>query len=195
MRAGLAGLMVVALVLAGGQGVLAQERPQNVHKFHDRLEWMTMWKLMEALDLDKPTADKVYEIRRKFLGKKKELVKEIRSEIGSLRQMLQDKSGNVTDEKLAQQIQSIRNKRKQLDALMDEQFAELSKILTVRQQAKLVVFIKDFREEIRGMFRRHKTGGSFPHEREFVPPSPGSPAPPTPNNGPLQPLDGQAPAR
>ncbi len=99
MRAVLTGLMVVALVFAGGQGVFAQERPKNLHKFHDRLEWMTMWKLMETLDLDKPTADKVYEIRRKFLGQRKELVKEIGAEIESLRQLLQDKSGKVTDEK------------------------------------------------------------------------------------------------
>jgi hypothetical protein len=195
MRAVLTGLMIAALVLAGAQGVYAQERPKNLHKFHDRLEWMTMWKLMEALDLDKPTADKVYEIRRKFLGQRKELVREIGAEIQSLRQLLQDKSGNVTDQMLAQKIQTIRQDRKKLDALMDEQFAEVSKILTVRQQAKLVVFIKDFREEIRSMFRRPKPADSPPVEGGFGPPPlPNSPPPLAPGTAPGKPLGGRPPA-
>ncbi len=187
MRAVLTGVMVVVLALAGAQGLFAQEQPKNLQKFHDRLEWMTMWNLMEALDLDKPTADKVYQIRRKFLGQKKELVKGIRAEIDLLREQLQDKTGKVTDETLAQEIKSVRDKRKKLDALMDEQFAELSKVLTVRQQAKLVVFIRDFRKEIRSMFRRLRPGGPHLDERGFGPlPAPGSPPPLPPSSGPDQ---------
>jgi hypothetical protein len=167
MRTVLTGLLVAGLVIAGGQGALAQEHPSEHAKYRDRVEWMTMWKLMEALDLDKSTADKVYEIRREFIGQKKELIKEIGAEIDSLRQALLDRSSNVTDDELNQKIQSIRGKRKKLEAILDEQFTELSKVLTVRQQAKLVVFMKDFREELRALFGRPRPGDPQPLERGF----------------------------
>jgi hypothetical protein len=185
MRAALFGLTVAGLILAGGQDLFAQDRPKDRAKFQDRVEWMTMWKLMEALDLDKPTADKVYEIRRQFLGKKKELIKEIGAEIESLRQQLQDPSDQVADDQLAEKIRGIREKRKRLEALMDEQFVELSKILSVRQQAKLVLFIRDFREELRSLFRKPKPGGRHPSERGLgpTPPPEGPPLQLGPSSG------------
>ena len=49
------------------------ERERKNGKFEERLELLTMWKMMEALNLDKPTAEKIMEIRHKFVGQRKAL--------------------------------------------------------------------------------------------------------------------------
>ena len=191
MRAALTALVVACLVVASGQGLCAQEKPKDHAKFQDRIEWMTMWKLMEALSLDRETADKVYEIRREFLGQKRTLVKEINAEIETLKQELEADADNISDAQLAEKIKSIREKRKKLEGLLDEQFGKLSEVLSIRQQAKLVVFMKDFREELRAMFRGPGPRGPHPPPpRMGFPPPPGPPPPLDSEAGPGGPLGG-----
>jgi hypothetical protein len=196
MRAALIGCMVACLVIVGGQAVFSQEPPAQRGKFQDRIEWMTMWKLMESLELDKPTADKIYEIRRKYLDQKKELVKEINAGVESLKQALQRDPSKVNEALLTEMISSVREKRRKLEGLLDEQFGELATVLSVRQQAKLVVFMKDFQEELRAMFRPPGPGGPPPPPRGegFGPPlPPAGPPPLDPDGGPAHPFGSPPP--
>jgi len=187
---------VACLVIEGGQAVFSQEPPAQRGKFQDRIEWMTMWKLMESLELDKPTADKIYEIRRKYLDQKKELVKEINAGVESLKQALQRDPSKVNEALLTEMISSVREKRRKLEGLLDEQFGELATVLSVRQQAKLVVFMKDFQEELRAMFRPPGPGGPPPPPRGegFGPPlPPAGPPPLDPDGGPAHPFGSPPP--
>jgi Spy/CpxP family protein refolding chaperone len=141
--------MALAFVGAGGvsyaQWVAEGDKSD---KAHERLEIITMWKMMEALDLDKATADKILEIRHKFLAQRKALKARVTKDIMALKQRLAQTTA-PDDPELAQLVADIRANRKKLMQLREEQYEEVSKVLTVRQQAELVIFLKEFRKELR----------------------------------------------
>ncbi|MBI5569731.1 MAG: hypothetical protein HY914_07285 [Desulfomonile tiedjei] len=151
-------LITAGLLLAGcADGVFAQP-PKDRDKSRERLEIVTMWKLMEALDLDKATADRIFEIRRKFVTQRDTLEKEVRQDIETLRDKIRQEPGKTDDAELSRLLKSVREKRKKLHSLRDEQYEEVSKVLTPLQQAQMVVFFKDFYREIRGMVYRDGPG-------------------------------------
>jgi Spy/CpxP family protein refolding chaperone len=128
--------------------------PKDPEKAREHFEMLTMWRMMEALDLDKSTGEKVFEIRRKFTAEKKALMKELGQELETLRTRLQEETAKPDDKDLSGIIKSIRDKRRRLETLHDQQYDEISKVLTVVQQAQLLIFMKDFQDEIRAFIRR-----------------------------------------
>jgi hypothetical protein len=131
---------------------------QDVEKNHQRLELMAMWKMMDRLDLDKPTAEKIFEIRHNFVKKRKDLQKLIREDQKTLKQKLE--GSKTTDAELSAILDAIRAKRMQVVNLQNEQYDEISKLLTVRQRAQLVLFLKEFQKEIRNLIHN---GGAGKH--------------------------------
>ncbi len=118
-------------------------------KRESRIEILTMWRLMEELDLDKNTADSIFEIRREFLKKRKQLTKDINHQIEKLKQALDKDNDPDNDKAIKMILGDIKKKRSELMKLWGRQYNEMSKLLTVRQQAKLVIFMKSFRKELR----------------------------------------------
>jgi len=207
MLRGLAAIAAVLLTVLGTANAWCSERPgdKDRDKFQDRIETLTMWRMMEALDLDKETSDKILEIRRRFFGRTRELNKSIDEDLMQLRHLLNESRGTETDKELSDLIENIRKKRSQLSNLWEEQYKEMSKILPVRKQAELVLFLKDFRNEIRTLIRRFQRppgpppeGMMGPHQRpEFAPGGPpggafGGP-PGSPPGGRPGPTPGQRP--
>lgn len=143
-----------AMLILGAMASMVLAQPGHDHdKFHDRIEILTVWKMMEALDLDRATAEKMIEIRKKYLEKKKDLSRSLGEDFKELRRLLKDSSDTASEKKLAAMVSSIKDKRKQIQALWDEQYNEVSKILSVRQQAELVVFLREFRRELEAIMR------------------------------------------
>src|SRR4030042_3815808 len=92
-------LIAIGFLIAGTGVARCFERDRQNGKFEERIELLTMWKMMEALNLDKPTAEKIMEIRHKFVGQRKALELEIREEFRTLRKLLrEDSSKTVNDE-------------------------------------------------------------------------------------------------
>ena len=85
--------------------------------------------------------------------RKKPLRKELDQDFQKLRLLLKDEKAKTDDKEIGQVLDDVRQKRRQLQSLMDEQFREVAKFLSVRQQAELVLFLKDFHKEIRSMLR------------------------------------------
>ena len=149
------------LLCTCGTSALAQDRPAE--KFRERIETLTMWRMMQALDLDDEAAEKILEIRRKYLAKRKGLRTSLAEDFRKLRAYLDDSEKKTDDKKLATIIEGIRTKRKEFQSLREQQFDDVAKVLPVRKQAELVLFMKDFRKEIRSMIR-----DSMPHrDRRF----------------------------
>jgi Spy/CpxP family protein refolding chaperone len=149
-------------LIACSTAAYGQERPGD--KIRDRIETLTMWKMMQELDLNDETSEKILEIRRKFISQRKELRRSLREDFQNLRKYLKEAPTKENDKKLAETIESIRKKRTELRNLFDNQFDDVAKVLPVRKQAELVVFMKDFRREIRSMIRelrRHRRA-AFP---------------------------------
>ena len=153
VRRFLIGSFIIVFVLISVGIAVGLERERRDAKFEERLELLTMWKMMEALNLDKPTAEKIMEIRHKFVDQKKALQREIDDDFRTLRQLLGDTAGTTSDDELAKVLTRIRDKRLRIKGLFDEQYKEVSKVLTVRQRAELVLFLKDFHKEIRSILR------------------------------------------
>jgi Spy/CpxP family protein refolding chaperone len=158
---------LLVLILASPVQIHAEEknlRKPDPEKIQERLEFFTMWKMMEALDLDKQTADKIMEIRKKFLSGRKEIQKSLANDFQILKDILKTPRGQEDPNKLKPIIADVRQKRTKLEALQDEYNKEVSSLLTVRQQAELILFLKDFQKELQQMIRPR--------------PGPGAPAPP-----------------
>lgn len=173
-------VVLVALVLMGAGGVSSAEPTGKFNKgdkAQERLEIITMWKMMEALDLDKATADKILEIRQKFLATRKELHSALTQDMKVLKQKL-DQTTAADDKELARLLVDIRDKRKKLMELWDLQYDQVSKILTTRQQAELVIFLKEFRKELRSILRPENGPGEGPGRPDHDPRAMRRPGPP-----------------
>lgn len=161
-------VFLVFLLSAPTQTVRAEQRDPN--KGQERLEFLTMWKMMEALDLDKPTGDKIWEIRKKSLAERKALQSSLHEDFKNLKKTLRDTPrGQENEKELTDVLTNIREKRRRLQALGEDLYDQLSKVLTVRQRAELVVFLKDFRKEMHEMMRPPGPPGGPPPPPHFDP--------------------------
>ncbi len=158
----IAALIAVGVILVGTTSIFAAgpEQKWDRDKVQDRIETLTMWKLIEALDLDQPTADKLLQVRHKFLSQRKSLQKGLSEDFQALRKQLSDSSKPADEQELSRLLQDIREKRKELQGLRDQLFDEVSNVLTVRQRAQLVLFFKDFHKELRSMLKAPPPGAA-----------------------------------
>jgi hypothetical protein len=161
-------LVAIGFLMAGTGVALCFDRDRQSGKLEERIELLTMWKMMEALNLDKPTAEKIMEIRRKFVNPRKALQVEIREEFRTLRELLRENPTKAVDDELEKTLGRIRDKRLTIKGLFDEQYTEVSKVLSVRQRAELVLFLKDFHKEIRSILRPSRPVDA-PEDRRLAP--------------------------
>ena len=174
-------LIAIGFLMAGTGFALGFERDRQNAKLEERIELLTMWKMMEALNLDKPTAEKIMAIRRKFVDQRKALQVELGEEFRTLRKLLQEDPSKAVDDELEKALGRIRNKRLKMKGLFDEQYNEVSKVLSVRQRAELVLFLKDFHKEIRSILRSSGRVGA-PQDRGLIPQRPPGPRGSEPSN-------------
>jgi Spy/CpxP family protein refolding chaperone len=163
MRGTIAILLATGLICISGTNLFAYGPPEGREKQRERMEILRMWKMMEALDLDRDTANKMIQIRQEFVKKRKDLRKEIRQEFKVLREIVKSPEQPGEEAKLKALLDGIRRKRHKMKELWHEQYDGVSKILTVRQQAQLMVFLKDFHREVRDALRGFRHGP--PHGR------------------------------
>lgn len=168
------------LIFIGAANAVCYSPRTEREKRRERIEILTMWKMMEALDLDGETSKKILEIRRKFLTRRTEVTDSLAKDFRRLRELLRDSPGKGNDENLAKVLEDIRQKRTELSTLWKEQYKAVSKLLSVRKQAELVLFLKDFRNEIRLLMRR----ASRPPDPRFRRGMGGPPMAPPPGDGP-----------
>jgi Spy/CpxP family protein refolding chaperone len=173
MRRTIAALIAVGVLLVGATSLFATDPEQEKYrdKVRDRIETLTMWKLIEALDLDQPTADKLLEIRHRFLAQRKSLQKGLSEDFRAIRKQLSDSSKTADETELGRLLADIREKRQELQRLREQQYEDVSKVLTVRQRAQLVLFFKDFRHELRSSLRPPQAPGGVPEKGMGAPPA------------------------
>jgi hypothetical protein len=144
-------LCVLAFCLSGN--ALSSGHPKNSDKIREKIEFMKMWKMLDVLNLDKATADKILDIRRKYVARKKRLRRALNEDFRQLRRQLRKTPRGSDNAELKRLIESIRQTRQKMRALWNEQYEEVAKHLSIRQQAELLIFLRDFHREIRSMLR------------------------------------------
>ena len=164
-------VVLVGLILAGPGSVFSAEPKGEREKIEDRIESFATWEMLGALNLDQATADKVLAIRHKFATQKKELNRALGEDLAKLRQLLKEDPKSVREQELAETVARVRETRKKLRELKDERVNEVSKVLTVRQQAQLILFFHDFWRQMRGMAHgQHRFGPPGGRGRDVSPP-------------------------
>jgi hypothetical protein len=106
-----------------------------------------MWKLTEELDLTEETGAKLFPILRKYDEKWIGLRKERRDLMQQLRKALEDEA--TSDKEMEGAMERVETNALAVSDLLRQQRQELKGILSPRQQAKFILFQRQFHREIR----------------------------------------------
>jgi Spy/CpxP family protein refolding chaperone len=166
---------LLATIFALTLPALVAAEPPPDGKMHDRARTFLVLRLTEALDLSDEEALKVSRILREGDAGRQRLVKERREIETALRKEL---DGGKPDRKRLTELTDRAGKiDEQLALVPAKSFAELRKILTVEQQAKLALARPKVHHEIHRAMRRrfqeqmHEHRGQGPFEEPVPPPA------------------------
>ena len=146
-------LMAAALVLitaaAFGQGQPPARGDAGISP--ERMEMLKLWRIIDELEIEEEQAAELFPYWSKHQRDKRELVGERLQATRALHHLLMEEG--VSDADIEKQIDEIRG----IDRRVEEQESEfrdgLEKRLSVRQQARLIVFEQRFRGDLRDMVR------------------------------------------
>lgn len=114
-------------------------------KVRKRIETLKMWKLTEALDIDETTSAKLFPLLNRYDKRKAEIHHNIRESMREMKRSLRENRTNGLEKTLAM----LEENHRALQSINDEEWAEMKKILTIEQQAKFILFRKEFDREVR----------------------------------------------
>ena len=117
------------------------------HDGMKKIEQLEKIKLIEALDMDEQTTLKFFARRNENRNKIKELMDKSRQQLDAINDKLKEKS--VNEKELNSMIDKYLSYDNEIEKEREAFIHSLSDILSVTQIAKLVVFEKKFRDEIR----------------------------------------------
>jgi len=171
MKKSIVKILVLLFIMGGftAQGFAQppdySDRPptkQQKDRVRKRIDTLKMCKLTQALDLDETTSAKIFPILNKYDKRKAEIHRDLREGMRNMRISLKE---NRTDQ-LKDILAAVEDNHRALQNINQEEWAELKKVLTVEQQAKLILFRKDFDREVHRLIadakdRRTGRGGKF----------------------------------
>ena len=132
-----------------------------------QMELMRMWRLVNALQIDETQAAKVFPVFSRIHRQRGELTNQIRTlRVGLQEQLNQEAS----EQDLLSQMRKISVAEGQVIQLQKDLKKQLEGVLTTRQQARLMLFADNFRQDLQSMVRRMRGqggrgGGSGPLDR------------------------------
>lgn len=131
------------------------KRVHEVKRVHDRLRLMRMWKLTEYLNLDEETGAKLFPILNRYDDQRLALNEE---RVGLLKDIKTELDKETPDEKkLGQLLTKAEELRLKMEKINQDERNELKKVLSVKQQAKLLLFYRNFDRELYRIMRERKT--------------------------------------
>ncbi len=141
-------LLFVPLTVFGQQTRHKDKGPMK------KIEELEKIKLIDALGMDEETTLRFFARRAKFKDEQRQLFSEENNIVEKMQDAVQkDKSSNEEQRKLIKQYLDIQT---QIINTRQKFINSLSDILSYQQIAKLIVFEKKFREEIRNLFFRDR---------------------------------------
>jgi Spy/CpxP family protein refolding chaperone len=159
-------LFIGFMTLSAGaaQGQKADEPPMP----HERLELIRMWRLVDELQIDGEQAARLFPFWSSHRRERRELHQRRKKAADELVDLL--KREEIGEEILKEKLEKVRGidqEKEELARVFHEKMAEL---LTVRQQARLLLFEDRFRKDLQEFlrevrpFRRQREGA---RERGF----------------------------
>ncbi len=123
---------------------------KQIEKIRKRIETLKMWRLTKSLDLDEETASKLFPLINQYDKEKLAVQQAMRRDMKELRSAA-DTAG---EEKLRGILKRLRESRKRLQEINDEEIEKLREVLSVRELAKFIIFRQDFDREMKKIIAR-----------------------------------------
>jgi hypothetical protein len=142
-----------------GQPLTASAQPQLPERMGDRqkhFEMLRMWRLVEELEIDEAQAMKVFPAFRRHRVLQDSLKQRHRRLLSVVTSQLEEQ---VDDETLQVSIRNVQQATEAIDRAETAFEEDLAKLLTTRQQARLLLFDSSFRMDLVDIVRRMRGGG------------------------------------
>ena len=130
--------------------IYSQQMKENKMKNREKLEQLEKIKLIESLDMDEDTSIRFFARRNDSKREIHELEKKSDNIISELETSFDTEDKNQ-DEKQKQLISEMLKNRESIELKRNQFINSLGNILSTEQIAKLIVFEKKFRDEIRNV--------------------------------------------
>ena len=152
------------LLLGCMLGLLALGATADVPPGRDRARTFLMLRVVDALNLSDEKALQMRDVLRRADDRRIELTAKRDALETKLRAALAQPS--VDEQALARLVADAHAVQRELAELPEHTFTEAEKILTVVQQAKLLLFRRDLQGEVRQALRRRTTSTTTSHEHK-----------------------------
>jgi vacuolar-type H+-ATPase subunit I/STV1 len=146
-------ISVTAVIIAGSLGIATpafgdQGAGKDKHaQVADRVKQLRAELLRKRLGLDAGKAAEVERVLDRNAPRRAELQRELRLHRKALRELLDKNSDDQAQ--YSRELQALRKAQNELHTLRQREFDELAKILTPKQQAKLVAALRQFHRQMR----------------------------------------------
>lgn len=128
------------------------ERLRAEQKIRERIEMLRMWKLLEALDLSTEQSEIFLPILNDFQKEQKELEKAKRESLKMLKEEISKEE--MDHRKIEKILNNLEENRKLQERKREEFLFEVKEALSLKQQARLILFEERFAEHIKEMIKR-----------------------------------------
>ncbi len=140
-------LMTISVLLLAASQVTGQ-RPDGRPQFSaQRMELLRMWRLVDELKVDEAQAEKLFPVWSRHRRQRQELQADRKRMAKELREILD--GDTVDDGALEKRIGEIRDLEKKRGEMETAMKGEMTKLLSVRQQARFLLFNEQFRGDLK----------------------------------------------
>ncbi len=145
----------------------AEGGPMNSERreaMREKIETLRMFKMIEALDITQEQSMQFFPLLNEFNDKKQEIHQENVELTKQLRDLLHNSSTKDSDIKSI--LDEMKSNRDKIHQLENDFFSDTEKILSIKQQAKYIIFQIEFQKELRGIInniRAQKQGENRPN--------------------------------
>lgn len=130
---------------------LGSEPPPRKEKMRERIRMLRTWRLIDDLNLTEEQSAKFFPIMNKFDDRREELELRKRQIIDELIDVL--KSEKPSEKKLQQKLADLRKTEQELWESRQSFVDKAAKVLSVKQQAKLLLFEEKFQRQLGAIIR------------------------------------------
>jgi Spy/CpxP family protein refolding chaperone len=129
----------------GPGGPPSEERREEIRK---KVEAIRIWRLTEELKLDSQASAKVAALLGSLDNQRAALMRESQENMRALREQLTP-SGKPDERKLKTILEKLERNHHEMMELREREWKGMKEILSVEQQARYVIFQREFMREIR----------------------------------------------
>ena len=140
-------ILSLVIVISVSVTLTAKGKHHRRNQVPDKILQLEKIKLIEILEMDEETTLKFFSRRSEFEREMDGIHKAINEKLDEMEQMVN--SDNVRDEELKTAIEDLNLKHQKLDNMKADFINSLDDILSYEQIAKMILFERRFKEELR----------------------------------------------